>query len=161
MAYVRKKKARGKTVYQLVEGYREDGKVKQHVLAHLGENPTVEDALREWAERISAFRKAAEENRREVEFVAKRFRESRGGESFVDEAGNVLRRKARPQAYATARKMMEEFEIGSLEFSSALDWDLHRHYWQHLDYAERLEREADVLEKRLAKLRELQELGKA
>jgi len=41
MAYVRKK---GKYHY-LVEGYREGGKVKQRVLAYLGEHETVESLL--------------------------------------------------------------------------------------------------------------------
>jgi hypothetical protein len=149
VAYVRKKKSKGKEYYQLVEGYREDGRVKQRVLAHLGDIPTVEGALRDWPERIDAFRKAAEENRREVEFVAKRL------------GNEPVRRKARPHTYATARKLMDEFEIGTPEWRSAFDTDVRRHYWQHIDYAERLEREAAALEERLTKLRELQEQGKA
>jgi hypothetical protein len=35
MAYVRKSKSRGKEYRQIVESYREDGKVKQRVLVHM------------------------------------------------------------------------------------------------------------------------------
>ena len=45
MAYVRKKKLKGQEYYQLVEGRRENGKVKQRVLCHLGQYPTVDVAL--------------------------------------------------------------------------------------------------------------------
>ncbi len=45
MAYVRKKKVKGEEYYQLVEGRRENGKVKQRVLCHLGQYPTVDVAL--------------------------------------------------------------------------------------------------------------------
>jgi hypothetical protein len=49
MAYVREKKMTvgAKTYggyYQLVEGYRVEGKVRQRVIAHLGKFPTIEDA---------------------------------------------------------------------------------------------------------------------
>jgi len=39
MAFIRKKKIRGKDYSYLVESYREDGKVKQRVLAYLPQSP--------------------------------------------------------------------------------------------------------------------------
>src|SRR5215217_180896 len=45
MAYVRKKRVRDKEHYQLVEGWRENGKVRQRVLCHLGQYPSVDVAL--------------------------------------------------------------------------------------------------------------------
>jgi hypothetical protein len=45
MAYVRKKRVDDYTYYQVVEGYREDGKVKQRVLVHLGIYKSVDKAL--------------------------------------------------------------------------------------------------------------------
>jgi hypothetical protein len=45
VAYVRKKRVDDYTYYQLVEGYREAGKVKQRVLVHLGIYKTVDKAL--------------------------------------------------------------------------------------------------------------------
>ena len=45
MAYVRKNRVDGGVYYQLVEGYRQDGKVKQRVLAYLGTYKTVDKAL--------------------------------------------------------------------------------------------------------------------
>jgi hypothetical protein len=64
VAYVREKKVPGKdgrsySYYQLVEGKRVDGKVRQHVIAHLGKHPNIEaaraaaEALRHNTEEIS------------------------------------------------------------------------------------------------------------
>jgi hypothetical protein len=75
MAYVRKKRVKrqsGKatsfyrdapeyyTYYQLVEGYRENGKVRQRVLAHLGRYPTVEGAIESLQRRHDAYSRRAE-----------------------------------------------------------------------------------------------------
>ncbi len=45
MAFVRTKRVGGREYYQLVESYRENDKVRQRVLAHLGRSPTVEAAI--------------------------------------------------------------------------------------------------------------------
>jgi hypothetical protein len=54
MAFIRKRKCRGEWSekrgqhsYQLVETYRENGKVKQRIVANLGHLPTVAQAI-EW-----------------------------------------------------------------------------------------------------------------
>jgi len=46
MAYLRTKNVDGHRYHQLVEGYREDGKVKQRVLTHLGTYESVNEALK-------------------------------------------------------------------------------------------------------------------
>ena len=46
MTFVRKKRVNGYEYYQLVESYRENGKVRQRTLAHLGEYLTVEEPLK-------------------------------------------------------------------------------------------------------------------
>lgn len=161
MAYVRKKKARGKTVYQLVEGYRAkpDGKVKQRVLAHLGECETVEQALRWWPRRIVKLRLVAHEAREKVAFVPKSFRKWRAkdywGSRFLDEHGNMVRLKASPHDYAGHAKtsvMDVRDSTDAFVYAYFSNWDLHKHYWDHVDQAEQLEREADNLEERLLKL---------
>jgi hypothetical protein len=50
MAYVRKKRVGKYEYYQLVEGRRIDGKVRQRVIAHLGKHPSLE-AARAYAEK--------------------------------------------------------------------------------------------------------------
>jgi hypothetical protein len=58
MAYVRKKRVYDDVYYQLVEGYRENGKVKQRVLVHLGPYySTVDMALEKLPEQIEVERK--------------------------------------------------------------------------------------------------------
>ena len=44
MAYVRKKRVGKYEYYQLVEGKRVDGKVRQRVIAHLGKHGSIEEA---------------------------------------------------------------------------------------------------------------------
>lgn len=48
MAYVREKRVREWVYYQLVEGRRENGRVRQRVLLHLGKHPTVYEAAKAW-----------------------------------------------------------------------------------------------------------------
>jgi hypothetical protein len=49
--------SRGRGPYfQLVRSYREEGKVKQEVLVHLGIHPTPEDALQEWPSEVEHLR---------------------------------------------------------------------------------------------------------
>lgn len=55
--FVRRVKSRGTGPYfQLVRSYRDDGKVKQEVLVHLGEHPTSEEAMRAWPVQVKRLR---------------------------------------------------------------------------------------------------------
>jgi hypothetical protein len=57
------------TYYQLVEGYREDGKVRQRVLAHLGRFSTPEEALEYWRRLRDAYAQRAAEHRRVADLI--------------------------------------------------------------------------------------------
>jgi hypothetical protein len=57
--FVRRKKVKGNTYYQLVRNYREDGKHKQQFLCHLGRYKSLEAA-------IAAERELAEQHERAV-----------------------------------------------------------------------------------------------
>ena len=46
MAYVRKKRVKGRDYYYLVESYRCDGKVRTRTLKYLGKDPTVPEEFR-------------------------------------------------------------------------------------------------------------------
>jgi hypothetical protein len=77
MAYVRKKKIRGGngktyTYHQLVRGYREDGKVKQEVVAHLGRHETPEAALAYWQEQAQRWRQNARDHMRGAQLIRDR-----------------------------------------------------------------------------------------
>jgi hypothetical protein len=77
MAYVRRKKIRGKndktyTYHQLVRGYREDGKVKQEIVAHLGQHETPEAALACWQERAELWRQHARDHMRGAQLIRDR-----------------------------------------------------------------------------------------
>src|SRR5205085_1625696 len=126
-----------------------NGKVKQRVLAHLGKCKTVEKALRWWAGRILRIRHVARNYRRSVEGILDIMRESldrkdgRDRElmlSFVDEAGNMRRRKLSPH------------ELKDAYYRQEVAWDYRRpgdlyltwqaEYWHKMDYAAQLERQA-------------------
>jgi hypothetical protein len=64
MAFIRKRispSRRQTPSYQVIETYREDGKVKQRVLANLGCNPTPEEALSEFRKELMVTREVVEE----------------------------------------------------------------------------------------------------
>jgi hypothetical protein len=63
MAYVRKKRGAGSDYHQLVESRRVGGEPRQKVLLHLGEHPTVEDALKGWTREIKKLRRDADKER--------------------------------------------------------------------------------------------------
>jgi len=63
MAFIRKRispSRRQTPSYQVIETYREDGKVKQRVLANLGRNSTPEKALSEFREEMVKTRRLIE-----------------------------------------------------------------------------------------------------
>ena len=69
MAYVRKKRVGEHTYYQLVEGYRKNGKVYQRVLCHLGRQETPEAALNLWQKRAEQARQMVRDYRHAAEYV--------------------------------------------------------------------------------------------
>ena len=55
--------SRGRGPYfQLVRSYREEGKVKQEVLVHLGTHEKPEDALAVWPQEVEHLRKIGRED---------------------------------------------------------------------------------------------------
>ena len=56
MAFVRTKDVYSHKYYQLVESYREEGRVHQRVLAHLGESPSLAAAIDTAAEEVRGLR---------------------------------------------------------------------------------------------------------
>jgi len=68
MAYIRTKKIGGKYEYrQLVETYREDGKHRQRVLAHLGKHETLEEAIEAVYAKVEAAEKPWREHRAQAD----------------------------------------------------------------------------------------------
>jgi hypothetical protein len=62
MAYVRKKRVKGQTYYQLVESRRVNGKPRQRVIMHLSKEPTVDAALENWPKEIKYLRRRAKKH---------------------------------------------------------------------------------------------------
>ncbi len=158
MAYVRKKKTKGREYYQLVEGRRENGKVRQKVLVHLGDCPSVEKALWWWPGRILKLRKVAHEvrvgARRTLRLMRKGLSEGAAEREFVlrfvDEGGHMRRRKYRPHAIKDAYYRLEIDDYNRLPGDLYFTWQYE--YWQKMDHVENLERKARELEERYFKL---------
>jgi hypothetical protein len=55
--YIRTKVAKGQTYYQLVEGRREGGKVRQRIVAALGRSPTIEGSIADLKRALTRLRR--------------------------------------------------------------------------------------------------------
>jgi len=75
MAFIRKRNGSK----QLIETYREDGKVKQRILANLGRHDSVADAIAYWKRTLPLFKRKLAERRKHLakaeKFVAERRKE--------------------------------------------------------------------------------------
>ncbi len=164
MAYVRKKKTKSGEYYQLVEGRREGGKVRQKVLAHLGDCPSAKAALKRWPRQIIKLREAIDRLRHGSEHkrslmakdLTEERKEGRRDHSlrFVDEDGNMRRRKYSPHEIKEtyiSNNDLPGYGHGSNLTTLYACWQYE--YWQEMDHADRLERWADELEGRYIKLR--------
>jgi hypothetical protein len=69
--FVRKKVVTGHTYYQLVETYRKDGKVRQRVLWHMGQDATIEEHLKTLKRKVKWYcPRAGEPLDRPCEYIA-------------------------------------------------------------------------------------------
>lgn len=144
MAFVRKKRVNGREYYQLVENYREDGKVRQRMLVHLGPYPTVEAA-------IEAHEQGAE------------YKRGLAGE-YQARATAALEDYRQYRAYFRER-WPDEPDLGGPDMprrpfryeQSGREW----RYWRAADTAAQLTGEAEAHERKLSALRALMASGKA
>ena len=67
MAFIRTKQVEGREYRQLVENYREDGKHRQRVLAHLGKHETLEEAIEALQNRLERLEPQRDEQHTEAE----------------------------------------------------------------------------------------------
>jgi hypothetical protein len=78
--YVRTVSSRGRQYNQLVRSYREGGKVKQEVIAHLGELKDADEALDYWPQEVELLRRTGQHTKADkVESKLKRLREATEG----------------------------------------------------------------------------------
>ena len=98
--FIRTKDVNGHKYHQLVESYREDGRVRQRVLAHLGESATLEEAI----ERVAAEVRTLQEKR----------------QALLDEREDILRelKEKLPNVMAHHNGVPPRFE----EFLSSLQY---------------------------------------
>jgi hypothetical protein len=74
--YVRTVNSRGREYKQLVRSYREFGKVKQEVIAHLGELKDADEALEYWPQEINLLRRTGQHSKADkIEDKLERVRE--------------------------------------------------------------------------------------
>jgi hypothetical protein len=86
VAYVRKKKVKGKEYHQLVASRRVEGEPRQQVLLHLGQHPTPDHALEAWPEEIERLRALAREEREKAREASVPGSASRGSQRRADGA---------------------------------------------------------------------------
>ena len=79
--YVRTVSSRGREYNQLVRSYRENGKVKQEVIAHLGELTSADEALKYWPQEVELLRRTGQHTKADkVEAKLNRLQELTKGE---------------------------------------------------------------------------------
>lgn len=86
MAFVRKKRVKGKEYYQLVESRRVEGKPRQKVLMHLGQHASVDEALEEWPYEIRRLRRRATTQRKAAADLPEGSRARRAARRRADRA---------------------------------------------------------------------------
>ncbi len=159
MAFVRTKKVNGGEYHQLVESYRDGGRVRQRVLLHLGEIATVDEALRVWPERVDQCRRRAQAHREGARLI-------RSGEVRASWRTSYLDFRTRP-AYLVPSlpderpRSAEERTLVALLGGSPEGWMYMRSAEEGERDAEDYEHRADALEEKLEKLRRLEAEGKA
>ncbi|MBS1799550.1 MAG: hypothetical protein JSS95_06955 [Acidobacteria bacterium] len=67
MTFIRKKLIKGTVYHYLVENFREEGKVRQKVIAYLGQFDAVADAYEHWREQLNEVKSVeGKKNAREM-----------------------------------------------------------------------------------------------
>jgi hypothetical protein len=61
--YIRRKEVKGGTYYQVVEGYRDAGRVRHRTVASLGRSPTIADAIKVEERALTAAKRELEKAR--------------------------------------------------------------------------------------------------
>jgi hypothetical protein len=114
--FVRRKKVKGNTYYQLVRNYREDGKHKQQFLCHLGRYKSLEAAIVAERELAEHHERAAATHSEEAQYFKKVCLEEYAEE--IEEMGGHFpsRRQAylRWRAFPGGHTWQEEYELYSL-----------------------------------------------
>ncbi len=156
MAFVRTKKVAGGEYRQLVENYREDGRVRQRVLVHLGACPNVEDALRIWPDRLKHHERRARDHREGARLIedgqARRWRSDYWQAGRV---GYLVPNTHAPPHTPRVRELLDLLSVppeGYMCLLSAQEGEKR---------AAKDERRAAVLREKLTKLRRLREEGRA
>ncbi len=155
MPYVREKKIPGKdgkvySYYQLVEGKRVDGKVRQRVIGHLGKHDSIEDA------RVAAAQVVPKESRPvapEVLVEAVSPSEESAPPDILNAEDAVLRKlRARLRAAARRRnRKVDDIQVAAYRQGYTLtdaDWGMIE---EILGEAEELSRDADKLTDELSR----------
>jgi hypothetical protein len=76
--YVRTVSSRGREYNQLVRSYRDNGKVKQEIIVHLGELTSADEALVYWPQEGELLRRTGQHAKADkVETKLKRLREAK------------------------------------------------------------------------------------
>ena len=146
MAYVRKKRVGKYEYYQLVEGKRVDGKVRQRVIAHLGKHDSIEAARLEIGAAASVVPKDKQPDQP---------KKSVDSPDILNADDAVLRKRRNRLRAATRRRIrkVEDAQLAAHLQGIALtdhDW---RNIEGMLQEAEHLSEEADKLTAELKRRR--------
>ena len=176
-------KETGKTYlyHQLVENHRKEGRSQQRVVAHLGKNPTLEDAVAELRKRLRELEAKLDEHREEADRHASAIVEKYSAQLKKYHDGRIPTRNEdhglawpKPWATETGRRYMRDF--GRVEWKRSLQKEGQTYeaysgyetfsswvntYWRHRKKAAELRGRIDKLSAKLGKFEGLSATGPA
>jgi hypothetical protein len=108
LVFVHTKKSRNHTYLQIVENYREDGKVRQRVVQYLGNYDSPEEALEGMSHRLRRARTMANRMERTATNVSGRAHEDPKARALIDQAATARQRADDLAAKVTRLKTLLE-----------------------------------------------------
>ncbi len=167
--------------HQLVENHWKDGRSQQRVVAHLGKNPTVEDAVAKLRKRLQELEVKRDQHREEANRHASAIARKYSAQLRKYHGGRIPTRKedhglAWPKPWATeaGRRYMRDF--GRVEWKRSLQKEGQTYeaysgyetfsswvhaYWQHEKKATGLQGRIDQLSAKISKFERLSASGQA
>lgn len=130
--FVRTKEVKGHKYHQLVESYREDGRVRQRVVAHLGESESLDEAIETISDELTNLRTRRQALLHEQEGILEELHQKLPG-TMIYHGG----RPPRLGQFLTSRRyqLIEHGrEIGYFRYSSSYSRPLSTNYGRGIPY---------------------------
>lgn len=149
MAYVRKKRIKGKDYFYLVKNIRDGKKVRQKTLAYLGQHPTLEKALAAYTQELEKLHGEMEKLEAEKKAAG---RNARMIDKLKDELSEYRRREISGTATDQTRERSVEATKKLQELRQNQPQSMTRYKREKEEQIQALQQMAEEMNRRLQKL---------